>query len=264
MRVEVLIDPMMAPRGKLMLEALIDTCPVKIIPRKSYVGDCDILMMYGNGHVIRRPWWQKHVKRGGHCIGWDLGYWKHKDDGTFRMRATIDHDHPQNWLRTESPERWSAEGISLRNDYNPTGPVVVVGMGLKSVKAFGLTRLQWEKKAYRAAKAAYPDRQIVYRPKKPTDQKVQGSVVVGGDIADAIRGASLIVCRHSNVAIDACIAGIPVVCEDGAASALYGSDIENPFIPTESQRLEFLQNLAWWQWKPEESKEAWIYLLSRL
>ena len=37
-----------------------------------------------------------------------------------------------------------------------------------------------------------------------------------GTIADVLNGCSVVVCRHSNVAVDACIAGVPVECEGGA------------------------------------------------
>ena len=265
MRIEILTDPGMAMRGARILKAMIDAAPIEVRVRHSYVGDCDVLMVYGTGHPIRRPWWNKQLGRGGRCIGWDLGYWKHKDDGTCRMRVTIDADHPQRLLRPELATRWDGEGIALREEASRHGPVVVVGLSSKALRMHGLSRLQWEGAAIAKARAALPDREVVFRPKRDTDPR-PGNVVsrVGGPIEDVIRGASLVICRHSNVAIDACIAGVPVVCQDGAAAALYGSDIKQPRAVTAAQRLEFLRSLAWWQWRPEEAPEAWTYLLSRL
>ena len=52
----------------------------------------------------------------------------------------------------------------------------------------------------------FPGRSIIVRQKRaqvPIDQ--------------ALRGASLVVCHHSNCAVDAIIAGVPFECEDGAA-----------------------------------------------
>ena len=71
-----------------------------------------------------------------------------------------------------------------------------------------------------------------------------------------MKGASLVVCSHSNVAVDACIAGIPVDCTDGAALALY-KDNQNP---TVERRLEFLRSLAWWQWSTREAPQAWEFI----
>lgn len=264
MRCEVLTDPGMASRGDKMLRAMIKRAPIEVRVREHYVGDCDLLMVYGSGHPGRRPWIEQHARSGRHWIAWDLGYWKHREDGTCRMRVTIDADHPQAWLRPEPPERWDAEGIALREDANPGGPIVIVGQGKKSARAQGAVPLFWERAVLRDVRAAHPGRPIAFRPKRLTDPRLQVRPLLQDDIADALRGASLVVCRHSNVAIDACIAGVPVVCFDGAAAALYGADIANPRHVTPEQRLAFLRSVAWWQWKPEEAAEAWTYLLNRL
>lgn len=262
MRCEILIDPEMFPRGARMLEAMIATAPVPVRVRRTYVGDCQVLMVYGTGHPGRRPWQLKHLQKGGHLIGWDLGYWQREVNGTFTMRATLDADHPQRFIRAEPPERWDAAGIKLRSDADPAGPVIVVGMGPKANRAHGLRPLAWEARA--AAAAAKTGREVVYRPKRPGDPKLPGLRVLPGPIEEALKGASLVVCRHSNVAIDACIAGVPVVCDDGAAAALYRGKVPDPTIPTREERLAFLRGLAWWQWTPNEAKDAWIYLLGRL
>ena len=234
---------------------MIDAAPIEVAVRESYVGDCEILMTYGTGHAIRRPWWMKHLARGGRCVGWDLGYWQH-EEGT--MRLTLDADHPQRWIRDEPAARWDACRIELREDFSADGPVVIVGLGKKALKVHGLAPLQWERGA--AARVANLGRKLVFRPKRSTDARLKGVAIGMGEIEEVLRGASLVVCRHSNVAIDACIAGVPVICEDGAALALY----QRGQAPTTEQRLQFLRNLAWWQWKPNEAKEAWTYLLSRL
>jgi hypothetical protein len=254
----------MGKRGARMLEAMIAAAPVPLKVRRTFVGDCDVLMTYGTGHPVRRPWWKKQRAIGGRCIGWDLGYWKLKADGTYRMRVTVDDDHPHRLIRPEPPERWDAEGIALREDAGP-GPIVLIGLTAKSNHAAGLPTLHWERKKLREIEKLYPGRAVVHRPKRPTDPLLrQVRIAEGGPIEPVLKGASLVVCKHSNVAVDACIAGVPVVCEDGAARALYGSDLSAPKVPTREERLAFLRGLAWWQWKPEEAKDAWTYLLQRL
>lgn len=245
----------MARRGQRMLEAMIAAAPIPVQVRENYVGDCEILMTYGTGHAVRRPWWLKHLAKGGRCIGWDLGYWHHGQD---TMRVTLDADHPQRWIREEPADRWDACGIELREDACEDGPAVIVGLGPKSVRAYGLAPLQWEQAA--AARMAKKGRAMVFRPKRASDPRLRKMPVAIGPIEEVLRGASLVVCRHSNVAIDACIAGVPVICEDGAAVALY----RHGPAPTREQRLQFLRGLAWWQWKPNEAKDAWTYLLTRL
>lgn len=253
MRVEILTDPNMMSRGARMIEALIQTCPLPITPSVRYTGTADLLVTYGTGHPLRRQWWNRHRASGRHCIGLDLGYW-----GADTMRVTIDADHPQAWIRPEHPGRWDTEGIELRNDFNPKGPAIIVGMGRKSLAVHHLRLLEWENRAVCQAKALglVP----VLKPKRLKYATIPGVSVETRSIEEALKGASLVICRHSNVAIDACIAGIPVKCEDGAAFALYGK-IQNPDY---DQRLEFLRSLAWWNYRIDEAALAWKYLLSRL
>lgn len=253
--VEVLIDPEMATRGRRMIEAMIEACPIPAVASSTYTGACDLLLTYGTGHPLRRPWWKKHRKTGRHCIGLDLGYWG-QDDGA--MRVTVDEDHPQAWIREESPERWEATGIQLRSDFDPAGPAVIVGMGRKALPVHGLRPLEWEGRAL--SKVLAMGMKPVFRPKRSRYPVLPRVTVATGKIEQVLKGAGLVICRHSNVAVDACIAGIPVICEDGAAYALY----KNNRAPTYEQRLAFLQSLAWWNWRPEEAKELWTYLLSRL
>jgi hypothetical protein len=246
-RAEVLIDPQMVRRGARMIDALIAAAPIEVKVSKRYTGTCEILMTYGTGHPVRRPWWLQHRASGGRCIGWDLGYWHH-ERGT--MRATIDDDHPQRLIRPEPPERWDPQRIELRNDFRKDGHALIVGMGQKSLALHRLREGQWEAQA--VAKAVAMGLRPLVRPKK----------VIGPreTIEEALKGAALVLCRHSNVAVDACIAGVPVICEDGAAHALY----QHGPAPTAAQRLEFLRSLAWWNWQPAEAARAWEYLLSRL
>lgn len=257
MRVEILVDPKMANRGAQMLDAMIAASPIPVHVSKVYTGKYELLMTYGTGHPLRRPWWVDHIASGRHAIGWDLGYWNRENR---TMRLTIDADHPQKLLQPESPDRWARDGIELRSDSKPRGRVVIIGMTAKSNRMTLLGRMRWETREARIAKAKYPDREIVYRPKRDTEPTLPGFKTARGDIADVLRGASLVICRHSNVAVDACIAGVPVQCEDGAAYALYANNPE----PTPAQRLEFLRSLAHWQYTPNEAATAWNFILSKL
>lgn len=255
----------MFPRGKRMLEAMIAQAPIAIEVNERYKGNCDLLMVYGTGHPIRRPWQRQHIVNGGRMIGWDLGYWHRRVDNTFHMRVTLDADHPQAFIRPEPVQRWHDQGIDLRDVYRKEGHILIIGMGPKSNRAHGLRPLEWEMNAAKLAKAAYPKQRIIYKPKRPTDPTPPGFTVDRNPIEQALRGAALVVCRHSNVAIDACIAGVPVFCEDGAAMALYGAGaLAKPIRPTPEQRLDFLRSLAWWNWRPEEAGKAWGYLLDRI
>lgn len=213
------------------------------------------LMTWGLGHPVRRLMTTAHLKSGGRVIGWDMAYWQ-RDKA---MRVTLDDDHPHKWIRPEPSNRFAASNIKLREDCNPRGPVVLIGLGPKQRRMKGYQGRSWEDSQLKRLRARFPGKQIVYRPKK-AELPMPGTISMAGDIETCLRGASLVVTEHSNVAVDACIAGIPVECTDGAAYALYR---HNPS-PSREQRLEFLQSLAWWQWQPSEAVEAWSYIKERL
>ncbi len=266
MRAEILLADPIAARGRRMLEALVDTAPIPVKVRGAYTGDAEILVTYGTGHPIRRPWWLEHRRRGGRCVGLDLGYWDRMIEGDAGMRFTLDTDHPPQWIRPEPPDRFDARGAALRSDAHPDGPVVVVGQGVKSAAVARERPGEWEARTIAKVRAALPGRPIHFRPKRAQGAKAPPGTVkrVDDSIEAVLVGASLVVCRHSNVAVDACLAGVPVVCDAGAAAALYGSNLCNPNTPTPAQRLEFLRSLAWWNWRPSEAAAAWAYLLARI
>lgn len=258
---EVLVDSSIVSRGQKILYAMVAASASAGINCKisdHYTGSSDWLMTWGMGSTQRRPWLNQHKSRGGRIIGWDLGYW----DRDNYMRLTIDEDHPQQFLKAMDGSRFNASGISLHNLATSSGPIILVGLGRKQRIALGDTTMKWESNKWKAIHAAYPNKTVLYRPKRSEVLYPLRSAL--GPIEKVLHAASLVVCRHSNVAIDACIAGIPVVCEDGIAAALYGNDLLHPVKPSIESREFFLKQVAWWQWKPSEAQEAWKFIISIL
>lgn len=263
---EILTDDGMNVKGLRMIEAMIATAtqagvqPI-IRKRNAYQGDCELLMIYGVGHPVMMHDFKRHVESGRHAIGWDLGYYGRHTKRTYPMRLTINAPHPQALIEPMPPGRWVSSGIHLRHDYNPDGHIVLCGLGRKGRHQFGYEGTAWESQKLREIRAAHPGRKVLYRPKAGALEPIGCPSDPHSTIEKVIYGASLVVVRHSNVAVDACIAGIPVVCEDGAAAALYGDDLCNPKRPTTEERLAFLQSLAYWQWSPDEALQAWRFIL---
>lgn len=263
---EILVGEPMAARGKKMLAAMVEAAPalgIRTVLSRRLSGSIPLVMSYGLGHPQRRVWTEAHKRAGGRVVGWDLGYWHRDKPLEFGMRLTIDDDHPHRLVKAmlgkAAPERWASAGIELREDFYAAGPVILCGMGAKQRRLQGWIGQQWERKRLEGLKRRFPARRILYRPKRP-ESSLGGCGFAGGGIEDALRGASLLVCAHSNTAIDACIAGIPAECDDGAAFALYEG---NP-APTRAERLAFLEACAFWQWNPTEAKEAWTFILNQL
>lgn len=248
MRCDVLVLGGVASRGRRILDAMIAAAPavgVKAVVCDGAPTGAPWLMSYGLGHIERRRHIDTHLARGGRLIGWDMPYWGRHDrtNPDHPMRLTLDADHPWRMIKPEPPDRFAATGIQLAERAKADGPVMLVGQGRKSQRLDPM----WEAHAKDRIRQLFPGAPIVYRPKAKNQPPIEA----------ALRGVRAVVCRHSNVAVDACIAGVPVICEDGAAFALYreGSN------PTRAQRLAFLQSLAWWQWKPSEAAQAWRFLI---
>jgi hypothetical protein len=232
-----------------------------------YEGESDWLCVFGVGDPEYSKARSRHMAKGGRVICWDIGYMGqrvfHKEfPAQTYSRVSVDHDHPLPEFLDRTPpdpSRWQRLGKGLSECSDPAGPVLVIGMGNKSRMHLG--DHSWEQNALQLAKAQFPDRRVFYRTKPKG--KVKDTVKwpyqsFETTIEEALLGKSLVICKHSNVAIDACLAGVPVQCEDGAAYRLY----RNGSTPTVEQRLDFLYRLCWWQWRFLEMDKAWKFLFS--
>ena len=222
-----------------------------------------VLVLYGAGSLERTAIMREHRRAGGRVVCLDGGYFGRRlpaNGDYFRVAIDELHARPEHVEATpDDDSRFARFGINLRDDYNPAGPVIVVGMGPKSRVGLGL--MDWEQRTLARAAARFPKHRVIYRRKdgrrlaKP-DGVMWPHIDGATPIHELLRGASLVIARHSNVSVDACIAGVPVECEDGAARWLYR---DGP-IQNAERRLSFLRRLAWWNWQPREMGEAGKFL----
>lgn len=257
MRVEVLRARRTSSTAEPMLSALVRAARAAgdtVVETSAYQGKSDWLVLFGVGVPVHDHARRVHVKRGGHALLWDLGYFGRKKATGF-LRASIDRDHPQALLDRTPPDpmRWERHGIALREDADAAGPILLVGLGRKSRQY--LHEADWERSTLRTLMQRFPGRAVLHRP-KPNHE---GPLLpcerdATTPIEELLRRCSLVVCRHSNVAVDAAIAGVPFEAEDGAATWL----AQRPFTP--EHRLDFLRRLAWWQWRSDEAPEAWAFV----
>lgn len=228
-----------------------------------------VLVLYGLGASDRLPHARAHKAAGGHFIALDAGYWDRKAEHR-KFRVTVDDFHcPDLIMRGPSPgpSRLNESAVGIRSIGHPQqGHIVLVGNGPKSgaVGASG-----WAAEKSREIRRLHPKRRITYRPKRSFMETgvICDAIAANDKIEAVLANASLVVCRHSNVAVDACRMGIPVVCDDGAASAIYPSHLEDEANqPSFELRAEFLRRLAWWQWSAAEmsSGAIWPWLIGVL
>jgi len=255
--VEILIPPSSSETALAMLHAMRDAIKQdgrELRVTAGYEGEADLLILYGVGAPDRDIARKAHVGSGRHVVCWDLAYFGRKKV-TGYLRCSIDHEHPQAWLdlTPNDPGRWDALKIPLREDADEAGHILLIGLGRKSRSYLQVGN--WEGKRLASLLQRFPGREIVYRP-KPGSPYIELDCRADADtpIETLLRGASLVSCRHSNVAVDAIVAGVAFECDDGAAAWLRGK----PY--TVANRLDFLRRLAHWQYRPSEAREAWRFL----
>jgi hypothetical protein len=207
------------------------------------------LFVYGLGGLDRVQYAQRE-----RLIAFDLAYWDRKG-AERKYRVAIGGFHsPKRIFQGKRPpaSRWEQSGLTItEHGGNPDGPVLLVGNGPKST-AVGASG--WTAAKSIELRKAFPGVPIWYRPKpgRPAESGVVYDLLSTEEPIDSVlTKVSLVVCRHSNVAVDACRLGVPAVCDDGAAAAIYPKHWSGEQ-PGLAKRTEFLHRLAWWQWSIAE------------
>lgn len=229
---------------------------IAITATQKYTPSPSTILVWGPGAPARRDVIAAHVAGGGHAIALDLAYWNRDK----KARISIDAPHPQAWVMAKAlaRTRFDSDPVYVGDHWNPNGPVMIAGIGPKAKAQYGSAHVEtWEADMARTCRAAWPARRVLYRRKKRYDGMPSWAEEAPGvAIDDALKGISLVVTYHSNVAVDAIRLGIPVVCVDGAAAAVCPSTL--PAAPTplaREVRDRFLTNLAWFQWTHAEARE---------
>lgn len=249
---EILVETNMTEKAKRLLQAMAACAPVSWrLTKRAHAGKLGAIMTYGAGQPNRKAVLDMLKARGTRLVLWDVGYFARREAKGY-MRLSIDRMHPQHVLdlAPDDGSRWAQLGIALREDCDPKGPILLIGMGPKSR---AITQGQnWEYETYQHLVKRYPDAKIIYRPKPNRPYTILPCATdATTPIEQLLQGASLVVTKHSNVGLDAAVAGVPVQCEDGAAKWLEGK----PY--TRENRLDLLQRVMWFNFRPDEPAAAW-------
>lgn len=189
----------------------------------------------------------------------DLGYWEREN----YHRFSVNDWSPHRYVRRSLPaERFERLGLRVKPWRQAGREIVVAGHSFKSAQDHGMQYQAWERAVI--AQLQGLGLEVVYRP-KPNDPFAQDIAGVRTDrrpISEALEAAHAWVTHHSNSAVDALLAGVPVHCETGAAAAFSVplEDIADP--PLLEGREQFLADVAWLQWTFDEmrSGECWRHL----
>lgn len=259
--VELLTFCPQSPKGLQMFDALQQALrgSVQVTRTDKYQGQADLLCCWGPGAPNRWPAMSYQAARHQPTLVMDLAYWQRDT----KIRVSIDDPHPQKWVMKKDwpASRLVADGVRVSDQWDPSGPVIVAGIGPKAKVQYGAVKVEaWEVEMIAACRAQ--GKTVRYRRKNAKgDAPIGVPAADTGTIDATLAGASLLVTWHSNAAVDAIRMGIPVVCRDGAAAAVCPSVLSAQTQPVASDvRDRFLRNLAYFQWSHEEAGQMWAWL----
>lgn len=194
----------------------------------------------------------------------DLGYWGRREGGRWAgyHKVSVNARHPNAYFRAvahppDRLKRFHVEPKRLRT--GTTGQhILLAGMGDKGARAEGFEPEVWERWAITELRK-HTSRPIIYRPKPSwkTAKPIAGTIYSGKDreVGQDLQNCWAVVTHHSNVAVDALVAGIPVFCWGGVALEMGLQDlalIEAPAYPADV--LQWMADLAYTQWSIGEMK----------
>lgn len=224
-------------------------------PIGSFVPGAKVAFAYG--------WrWHKKYTIYPHYIYADLGFWDRGES----YRLSVDGWSPHNYVKAGLPADRLAGMGQVVMPWNESGrDIIIAGSSRKSAVEHGFKYMEWETKAAQELQGCgYP---VLYRP-KPKDEEGKPIAGIGYDtrpIEDALQTARAVVTHHSNAAVSALMAGVPVHCVTGAAAAFSVPLADIAKAPRLEGREQFLADVAWLQWSIDEmrSGQAWRHLKER-
>ena len=241
-----------------------------VIPSIRYSGKIthDNAIFYGLSEGLRRVF--DDYRKEARAVYVDLGYWGRRKmsryDGYHKLAVNSRHATAYFQNKRHDEHRFKRFGIGVLPWRKGGRHILVAGMSAKAAYAEGLKPEQWERDTiFRLRKLT--DRPIIYRPKP---NWMAASLIAGSamqrdvPLPVALKNCHAVVTHHSNVAIDAILAGVPAISEGGLASIMGSTsieEIENPLMP--NGRAQWAADIAWTQWSVEEMRagRAWRYLL---
>lgn len=214
---------------------------------------------------------EDYIAAGRRVVFVDLGYWGRREGGRFEgfHKVAIDGRHPSDDQMSRAMPHDRLERFKLRiRPWAENGEhILVAGMSDRISHTLGYEPGQWETETIQKIRR-HTDRPIIYRPKPSwrTAFPIRGSEFRPAGtqtLEDALGKCWAVVTRHSNVAVDAIVRGVPVFAWDGAPAAMASQDlsqIENPYRP--GGRKQWLANVAYCQWRVKEMSNGamWRHL----
>lgn len=227
-------------------------------------GSADVGVAYGWGHP---KMFDAYRARGGASVYVDLGWWDRKpvgrELGGFH-KVVVNGREPVLGARNYPSDRFDAFGLKIAPWRQEGRHVVLAGMSAKSAHTRGYGPQEWELRALDAIRQA-TNLPVLYKPKPSwlAASPIPDTVFAQGmTIEQALVDAWALVTLHSNTAVDALLAGVPVHVAEGVAAGFSTplADLERPRYP--EGRAQLMANIAYAQWSVPEiaSGACWAHL----
>lgn len=235
------------------------------------IEDCDLAIWWGlpDGY-------QKTLDKlnGKPYIVIEFPFWgrgnKHNIKGSM-FKVSLNGLHPLHgfWQGADESRALRTGAPKIQGWRNVGERILIAGMGEKGCGMHGYSYGQWDRNAVNIIKSV-SDREIVFRPKPSCkySPNIEGVTFEKRkcSLTALFTNIHSLVTHHGNSAVEALVHGIPVFCNDGVGSLMGHTDltkIETPHKP--ENRVEFFNQLAWWQWSFEEIQtgEPFKWMLSK-
>lgn len=255
------------PRSRKIADALADGARrlgwgVVDTEEEHFQPKADMLLAYG---WRNQAMFEAYRRAGLHFIYVDLGYWQRKrarSDYGGNHKVVLDGRHATGYFRRGRPmdrlEGSPPIGLWQQNGRH----IVLAGLSAKGAVASGMRPLAWEHVTI-AGLRKLTDRPIVYRPKpswrdaRPIDK----TIFSPGEqpIEEVLQGAHMLVTLHSNAALDALAAGVPIYAAEGLASVMSTSleNIETPHRPAD--RRQFFADVSYAHFTRHEIASGMVF-----
>lgn len=196
----------------------------------------------------------------------DLGYWER---GT-HYKVAINARHPTAYFQKFKHDDSRSKQFNVKiKPYRKTGEIILLA-GLSAKAAWAEHEGPWgayETKAVEEIQK-HTKRPIVYRAKAHSNAvEIPGTKLstLKEPLGPLLKRAWAVVTRHSNVAVDGLLEGVPAFCWYGVGSVMALQDvsrIEDPWYP--EGREQWVNDIAYCQWSLDEMKDGtcWRHLKS--
>jgi len=219
--------------------------------------ETEIAVFYGFTEQLQRCMRDHRARSGAVYI--DLGYWGRHEGGR-RVgfhKVSVNSRHPTAYFRKgHRPDRFLHHKIEIKPWSQRGRHILIAGMSAKAAWAEGFMPEAWEQAAIRTLREV-TDRPLIYRPKPnwPQARPLNGAGYSPPTetLEEALRDCHAVVTHHSNVAVDALLAGVPVYAASGVAAPMGVESLAQiDAVRLPDDRLEWASDVAYCQWTVDE------------